>query len=352
MTFIDENRKKLEGFSRFSGKLGERADYVQGGGGNTSVKLNDQLMAIKASGFCLCDIEPDKAYAVVDYAALREFYQKNTPEVFEDIEASGSAALKAAQQDIPDLSFLRPSVEAGFHSLLDTYVGHTHSVYMNLAGCCKEGSDILTDALSDAEYTAAVVPYINPGAELTFKIRDILEKDLHDRGKKPSVLLLQNHGVIVHDDLEERCLWIHEDVNIRLIKAFQLEKDAFPKPRVVSLEDGSFISDTPWLQERLKTDDFPVSLLLLEPLYPDQMVFFKDTLGKTAVINRENGIVRYYLPQKTAQVLEETLCAVIFIIQTIKRRGLTLVTMGESAQRFIDGWESEKYRKTLAEKKA
>lgn len=47
---------------------------MQGGGGNTSVKLDDTLMAIKASGFCLKDIEIDKAYAVLDYAALRRFY--------------------------------------------------------------------------------------------------------------------------------------------------------------------------------------------------------------------------------------------------------------------------------------
>ena len=57
--FFEENAALLEAFAKVSGIAGARADYVQGGGGNTSVKLADGLMAIKASGFCLKDIEKD-----------------------------------------------------------------------------------------------------------------------------------------------------------------------------------------------------------------------------------------------------------------------------------------------------
>ena len=59
--FFNKNEKLLADFSRISKTAGTRADYVQGGGGNTSVKLNDGLMAIKASGFCLSDIEPNRS---------------------------------------------------------------------------------------------------------------------------------------------------------------------------------------------------------------------------------------------------------------------------------------------------
>ena len=64
--FFEDNRERLENFSRVSQSVGARADYVQGGGGNTSVKLENGLMAIKASGFCLKDITPEKAYAVLE----------------------------------------------------------------------------------------------------------------------------------------------------------------------------------------------------------------------------------------------------------------------------------------------
>ena len=91
-------------------------------------------------------------------------------------------------------------------------------------------------------------------------------------------------------------------------------------------------------------------VLLEEPLYPDQMVFFKDVLGKTAVIDRVTGLVYYSVPEKNALTLEETLCAVVFIREILHKNGLNAISMSEAARRFIDGWESEKYRKSLAER--
>ena len=51
MSFFSENQQALKDFVRMSQAVGARADYVQGGGGNTSVKFLDGKMAIKASGF-------------------------------------------------------------------------------------------------------------------------------------------------------------------------------------------------------------------------------------------------------------------------------------------------------------
>ena len=346
MEFFARYAEPLSSFSRFSKVLGARADYVQGGGGNTSAKLDGRLMAVKASGFLLRDITPDTAYAVLDYQALRSFYGGHLAGDFPDVEAAGSAAAKEAVVPVKGLAPLRPSVEAGFHALLDRFVAHTHSVYANLAACCRETGDILAQALGGADYGFAVVPYVNPGPTLTFTIRDILEES-----GRPKVLVMQNHGVIVHEDQEEKCLHIHEDMNRRLAAFFGLKEDAFPVARVKA-QGGGFVSDTPWLAQRLKGDSYPDKLLLDAPLYPDQMVFFRGTLGEAAVIDRETGLAHYRLPENTAVTLEETLCAVLFITQTIRERGYTLQTMGEAAQQFIGGWESEKYRKQLSEGKA
>ena len=89
--FFEEHAKLLSDFARVSQAAGARADYVQGGGGNTSVKLPGGLMAIKASGFCLSDIRPDKAYAVLDGADLRNFYLTTEPSEPADVEKEGSA---------------------------------------------------------------------------------------------------------------------------------------------------------------------------------------------------------------------------------------------------------------------
>ena len=145
----------------FFRQLGARADYVQGGGGNTSVKLAGGLMAIKASGFCLSDIKPDKAYAVLNSDALRVFYLDTNPNALDDVEAAGSSAAKAAVYEVAGVETLRPSVEAGFHSILDLFVSHTHSVYGNLAACSQEADAILKSALSGAGYGLCADPYVD-----------------------------------------------------------------------------------------------------------------------------------------------------------------------------------------------
>ncbi len=349
--FFKEHRKTLEEFSEMSRAIGRRADYVQGGGGNTSAKLEGGLMGIKASGFHLLDVLPEGGYAVLDAAKLREFYLGHGPGEFPDVEAAGAEQAKTNTLVIEGLKPLRPSVEAGFHSLLSRFVAHSHSVYGNLAACCGEAERVTAQALEGAPYSWALVPYVDPGARLTFTIRDAIARVKAETGRAPGVLLMRNHGLIAHDDDMRTCLMLHEDANARFQRYFGVSPKDFPQPRVRELPGGVFVSDTPWLKERLRGEAHPDSALMDEPLYPDQMVFFQGTLGNTAQIHRETGEVTYGLPGKTAQTLEETLCAVVFIRETLLRKGLAPVSMGDAARAFIQGWESEKYRKSLAEGK-
>jgi hypothetical protein len=54
---------------------GDRADYTQGGGGNTSVKNFDNgLMLIKASGYRLVDINETTAFVAVDKNKIENYY--------------------------------------------------------------------------------------------------------------------------------------------------------------------------------------------------------------------------------------------------------------------------------------
>src|SRR5690554_1130766 len=119
--------KKLSGLERISQIVGARPDYVQGGGGNTSVKLDDELMAVKASGFSLNQITAKSGFVVVNYRKIKEFYN-NLGEPGElGVEEKANELIKESIVDQPGMERLRPSVEAGFHSLLDRYVIHTHS---------------------------------------------------------------------------------------------------------------------------------------------------------------------------------------------------------------------------------
>ena len=357
--FFDANRARLENFSRVSKTVGARADYVQGGGGNTSVKLEGGRMAIKASGFCLKDIEVDRAYAVLDYEALRAFYYGSEPADFEDVEKAGSAKAKEVTQTVEGLDALRPSVEAGFHSILDTYVAHSHSVYANLAACSVECAEIVKAALADAPYRWGIVPYTDPGARLTFSIRDELRRVEAQTGKRPAAIFMQNHGLIAHHDDPDACLRIHEDVNNRIAAAFGLGGASFPAVAVREIGDGLVEADCPFLAEKLASGAFDEKFFLETPLYPDQMVFLIGTFafGKGApepdhcLGDPETGRVVFNMAASKAQVIAETLTAVMFIVDAIRKNGRTLSTMGEAAKKFIANWESEKYRKSLAGKK-
>ena len=357
--FLDENSDRLSDFVRLSKAAGARSDYVQGGGGNTSVKLDGGLMAIKASGFCLGDIEKDNAYAVLCYDAIRAFYYENEPRELADVEAEGAAVTKANIKEIDGLPLLRPSVEAGFHSILKTYVLHTHSVYANLAACSTACRQLAQTAFQGAAYAWGWVPYTDPGANLTFAIRDELNRVRAQTGKEPAVILMQNHGIIVHDDDPDLCLAIHADANERLARLFGMDGTSFPAVEVNELAGGYCLAATPYLKAQLKNCAYTQEYLLENPLYPDQMVFLADSFFMDkesvdpgqAVASTKTGELLMRMDAKKAKTLTETLCAVFFIMEHIHASGYCLSTMGEAAKSFIANWESEKYRKSLADKK-
>ena len=344
-SFFELNGERLGAFATMSQAVGARADYVQGGGGNTSVKLDGGLMAIKASGFRLSDITPESAYAVLDGAALRAFYETHRESEFDDVEQAGSHAAKEATMTISGLLSLRPSVEAGFHSLLDRFVIHSHSVYCNLAACAAEGRDIVGKALANAPYSWGFVPYVDPGARLTFAVQGELARVAAETGMRPAVLFMQNHGVIVHADDAQQCTELHADVNARIASAFGVRGNAFP------------VSSLPaYIAERVRTGAYDKRFFIDEPLYPDQMVFLIGTLffGPDAPddgccrLDLTTGALRFAMSESQTQTVTETIAAVLFIAELIERNGYTLSTMGDAAKRFIANWESEKYRKSLA----
>lgn len=354
-TLLAGNRSLLDEFTALSKAVGARADYVQGGGGNTSVKLDGRRMAIKASGYRLSDIAPDAAYAVLDYQALREFYRLHRPEDFSDVEKEGSEYTKKQILPVEGLPALRPSVEAGFHSILDRFVIHTHSVYANLAACSLEGKEIITKSLVDAPYQWGYVPYTDPGARLTFSIRDEIARVAAETGERPAVIFLQNHGLIVHHDDPKAAMDIHSDVNARIAQAFGTRDGAFPSVKLEKLGENSFKSGTALIGECLRSGKYGPEFFLEKALYPDQLVFLSGTfrMGSGAleegccVADEGTGELLYSMNEQKARAIEETVAAVLFIAETVSKKRCTLCSMGDAAKKFIASWESEKYRKSI-----
>lgn len=352
-TFISGNTDALNGLIKISQGIGARADYVQGGGGNTSVKLGGGLMAIKASGYRLSQITLDDGYAVMDYNALREFYAQ-TPGG--DAEDEGARKAKDATVAVGGLKPLRPSVEAGFHAALDKYVVHSHSVYANLLACCAQGEELVAKAMEGIGASCCSVAYTNPGVKLTFSIMDSMAKAEAETGKKPRVVFMRNHGLIVTGDDADAALALHAKVNERAAALFGVKESDYPG---IALEekDGLFYSRTPYLNKLFRNCAYTVKDLAVDALYPDQLVYLADSFAivdaapaeftQKCTIVRESGDVVYNCPRDTASTIEETLLAVLYILELLKAKGYTVRTMDDAGKDFIANWESEAYRKSL-----
>lgn len=285
----------LINFIEISQLIGASSDFVQGGGGNTSAKLNNAEMAIKASGFELSQVSETTAYTTVYYPNITDLFNEAHLS-----ESDYSIGVRRNCIETENKPVLAPSMETGFHAFLDTYVVHTHSIYANLLTCAENGQ-ALVEALFPG---SAWISYVTPGLELTEKVRDVLQ----EVAKKPEVFFLQNHGLIVHAQTKERVLFLHEWVNRKIKQYFQLQ---------ATLKDVVF--------------DLNLEEMKAHVLFPDQVVYTEsDTL-------------------RESKAGKETIAAYYYILNTLQNLDIPIRFIPLDKAGKINQLESEKRRKEIAE---
>ncbi len=344
--------KELQGLEYISQAVGNPVEYTQGGGGNTSVKLSGELMAIKASGFKLKQINPREGYVVVNYKDIKDFFNRAALQPDKDYETESNEFVKSSVVEMEGLKKARPSVEAGFHSFLKKYVIHTHSVYSNMICCIHNGSETVDKIFKDSGITTAWIPYTNPGFSLSLKVAEAVDKISGQSGKFPGVIFMENHGLIVTADEEESCVELHDRIN-KMIMAHLGIKEAFPSIELFKIDDNTFVSKTEYLTDYFKKNKIKAGFFDELVLYPDQLVYLNGNISVDGMdgklnIDSKTGEIIYKTGFPEAQTIEETLLACIYVINGIKNSGLPLKTMSEKEIDFIRNWESEAYRKSLA----
>lgn len=323
---------------------GQRKDYVQGGGGNTSVKFDNRLMGIKASGYCLNEITEGKGYVTVNYKKIKQYYNTVDVEKQKDFEKESLQVNLDSIVLLDGMENKRPSVEVGFHSFLQKYVIHTHSVYANVLCCCEQGQKIAQEIFRDNSISYLFVPYIDPGFRLTFAVKKAVEAFQAEKGIEPDVIFLKNHGMIVSNDDAKKVISIHETVNERIKSYLTLPNYTQPK---IKKSGQVYKGDTDYLKRFITQNNVDTAYLKTLRLYPDQLVYIGSKLDKVIKIDVNTAEITYHTTAKEAQVIEETLVGVAYVINEIKKTGLILKQMNEADADFINNWEGEKYRSKL-----
>lgn len=182
MSYDPSLDKASELLARAARGAGSRPDYTQGGGGNVSVKTGPERMLIKASGTRLRDVTSAGGYALVNYGNIRRRIVSGP-----GTEAEFSDFICAQALPVKGVKPAKPSVETGFHALLNTVVIHTHSVYANILNMSAEGRELGHRLFPGAEF----ISYRAPGLQLC----EIISGRALSSG--PQVFFLANHGLAV-----------------------------------------------------------------------------------------------------------------------------------------------------------
>lgn len=188
--------RNIQEFCEISQQIGNNPFWVQGPGGNTSIKLSDGRMIVKSSGSELGAVTMDSGYTFVNPAEVNVRLEQLMPGN-SDMEVQYATIV----ENCGDPRFKRPSMELGFHTWLGhKYVLHFHSPAAILAEHCDDCT---------CPFEIETIPLLLPGLALSKAIMHQSKQSiLGDRA-----ILLQNHGIILaiqekpFGAIEKYCAW-------------------------------------------------------------------------------------------------------------------------------------------------
>jgi rhamnose utilization protein RhaD (predicted bifunctional aldolase and dehydrogenase) len=176
---------------------GERLRMAILGEGNTSVRIDEETFAVKASGSNLASLTS----ADVTHCAFNRLLPLLDKSSATDVEVD--QALLAARLDP---AAKKPSIEALFHAYLLTLpgvrcVGHVHAIAVNQILCSPRAREFAErracpDEIVMCGVESVFVPYAEPGLGLSQAIRREVVAFVKRTGRDPKIILLQNHGII------------------------------------------------------------------------------------------------------------------------------------------------------------
>lgn len=191
--------QQLIDMTRYLGDPGE--DFAMLGEGNTSARVDDDTMLVKASGTSMRDIT-ENGFLKVSISKVVE--------VLDDPNAGDDEVTENFKRSVEPGETRRPSTEAMLHATLlqvpeYRFVGHAHPVYVNVLMCSKHAEEaaqgrLFPDQIVSMGHKSVYVPYVDPGLVLAREVKRRFEQFVEEEGELPKSILMQNHGLITMGD--------------------------------------------------------------------------------------------------------------------------------------------------------
>jgi rhamnose utilization protein RhaD (predicted bifunctional aldolase and dehydrogenase) len=225
--------KALADLIKISNITGKDSTLIQGGGGNTSVKTSDgRYMYIKASGTDLKDMDKYAGWCKLRLAPVLAIIKDKSITTL-GVQARETKIVKRLLLACDDKASAgsRPSIEAHLHAMLGKCVIHLHPVAVLSFACAKNGRAEIEKLFKDEKFPPLWVTYAHPGFALAKKIAK-LNADYQNRfgtcacdtplsavadskggaDRKPAVLFLQKHGLLISADSPNAALRLLRNV--------------------------------------------------------------------------------------------------------------------------------------------
>jgi NAD(P)-dependent dehydrogenase (short-subunit alcohol dehydrogenase family)/rhamnose utilization protein RhaD (predicted bifunctional aldolase and dehydrogenase) len=381
--------KALVDLIKISNVTGKDSTLVQGGGGNTSVKTADgRYMYIKASGTDLKDMNGQTGWRrlrlesvlaiIKDKSIAKLDIQKRETEVVNRL-------LLACDDNIADDS--RPSLEVHLHAILDKCVIHLHPVAVISYACAQNGRAELEKLLKDEKLPPLWVPYAGLGFTLAKKIAKLTADYQNRFGKKPAVLFLQKHGLLISAGSPDAALKLMRRVINRCAGKLKWPKTAKTKPltqeviadvklcirRAFYEATGqyamiSYFYDDAiaafWRQKNAQKLLLPPALIPDELLYANGPAMWVEDCVPKKIADKITSQVRKGEKPPVAflvkgaglfvagtQKIAATVRNIVknsFVIRTNASQMGGILTLNKAERDFINCWETDAFRKKLA----
>lgn len=363
--------------TELSRRYGADPAFTLAGGGNTSWKEDGgRFLHVKPSGVALAEIH-EEDFVKMDRNILRECFALGDDSVsFSSVREREERVKKLMAYAVLSSGEegRRPSVEAPLHEIMPfRYVVHLHPALVNAMTCGREGKRIASDLFPDALW----VDYCDPGLTLACRVRKEMELYRTEHGgMDPAVIFLQNHGVFVGAEEVEGIDGIYAEMMDKL-RHYCLERGfSLPLSKAEEADRETVLELAPLLRGWLlpssgtrapvvsATGAFPIPR---GPLTPDHLVYAK-AFGLVSDHPDGEEILRFreehkYLPRmleipgKAVFCAGETLTAAL-TVRDLAENGALIEQLApafggvhyltDSQREFIENWEVESYRASVA----